>query len=66
VKFSYKGIYNLQEHLQSAFTKIKCNIRLKFKERITLQPKNEKNKLEVGKKKTKLNNTINIILKKKQ
>jgi len=27
----YKGIYNLQEHLQRAFTKMKCNVRLKCK-----------------------------------
>ncbi len=27
----YKGIYNLQEHLQRAFTKMKCNIRLEYK-----------------------------------
>ncbi len=24
----YKGIYNLQEHLQKTFTKMKCNVKL--------------------------------------
>jgi hypothetical protein len=63
VKNFYKGIYNLQEHLQRAFTKIRLECKLKCK---WIQGKNKpttkkwkKSKSKVGKK-TKLNNTKNI------
>jgi hypothetical protein len=54
MKQIYKDIYNLHEHSQSAFTKMKCNVGLKCKlkcqswdhEKNNLTPINEKQKIK--------------------
>jgi hypothetical protein len=74
VNYFYKSIYSLREHLQRASTKIKCNIRLKWKlECKWIQGKNnpitKKWKIKSNQKlekKTKLKNARNIIKKKKK